>query len=96
MAVQKTLALISKFKINENHEEQASISPIMRFPEPVQQAPIHAAYDKDLAIQNILKTIREKHNLPPSGVVAKKAIVAPKHVAVAPKKQKSQSVSQEV
>ena len=92
MAVQKTLALISKFKNNENHEEQASISPVMSFPEPVQQAPIHAAYDKDTAIQNILKTIREKHNLPPSSV-AKKPIVAQK--AAVPK-LKAKAVSQEV
>jgi hypothetical protein len=66
LAVQKTLNLINQFKqSNENQEQQRSISPLSFTDELAQaQAPVKPAYNKDLAIQNILKTIREKHNLP--------------------------------
>jgi len=58
------LNLINQFKqSNENEEQQRKISPLS-FTEELSQAPIKPAYNKDLAIQNILKTIREKHNLP--------------------------------
>ena len=69
----------------------------MSIPEPVAQAPIvHPhAYDKDTAIQNILKTIRQKHNLPP--VVSKSGPAAPKMpVAAAPKKAAVRSEVQEI
>jgi hypothetical protein len=62
----------------------------MSIPEPVVQAPIiHPhAYDKDTAIQNILKTIRQKHNLPPAASKSAPAAIkmpvkaAPKQAAV--------------
>jgi hypothetical protein len=64
--VQKTLNLINQFKDN-NHalEQPRTLSPLSFTDGPTEAAPIKpAVYDKDLAIQNILKTIRAKHNLP--------------------------------